>query len=82
MIFLKPYFTIIGQKFPKATLVTEIYGLLFLTKLEPSLVIFLFCQVPGPLRAHTGHVKGPEVDVLVIAAGLHGLRALCLRDQL
>ena len=42
----------------------------------------MFCQVPGLLRANTGHVKGPEVDVLVIAAGLHGLRALGLRDQL
>ena len=54
---------------------------MLLTKLEPFFVIILFRLSTGLPRGHTLHVKGPEVDLLVIAAGPHVLRALGLRDQ-
>ena len=58
------------------------YGFLFLTRLGPFVLVISFRQVPGLLRARTRHVEGPEVDLNVVAAGLHGLRALGLRDKL
>ena len=58
------------------------YGFLFLTRLGPFVLVISFRQVPGLLRARTRHVEGPEVDLHVVAAGLHGLRALGLRDKL